>query len=87
MVRGVLDRIEDGLAVVLIEEEQKQFTIPVSELPPNSKEGTWFTLKKDCDEYSIVEIDEQTTEQMTEKSMDLLAQLRAKKKGSKFKRN
>lgn len=86
MIKGVLDRIEDGLAVILIEELEEQFTIRTEDLPENSEEGTWFTLKKEGENYVIVAIDKELTQQQQQKASSLLEQLRSKKRGSKFKR-
>jgi len=86
MIKGVLDRIEDNIAVILAEDIGKQFTIPKEKLPSKSKEGTWFSLKVTGEECEILGIDENLTKEKEADSADLLAQLRAKK-GSKYKRS
>jgi len=87
MLKGVLDRIEDNVAVILVEEIKEQFTLPKEELPEHSEEGTWFSIKKEKGGFTIVQIDRELTKQKREKSLDLLSQLRAKSKGSKYKRS
>lgn len=86
MLKGVLDRIEDNQAVVLVEEKGEQFTLPKEKLPPNSKEGTWFSIKQENEKFVIVKIDEQLTKEKQAQSADLMSQLQAKKSSSKFKR-
>lgn len=87
MMKGVLDRFEDNdLAVILIEEMNKELNIPVNNLPPNSKEGTWFQIEERQGEFHIVSIDMEMTNKQAERSADLLEKLRAKSSGSKFKR-
>jgi len=66
-MKGVLDRVEDGIAVILVEETNEQFTIPVANLPTGSKEGMWFTLATKEDSYYIVAIDKQKTAAQTER--------------------
>lgn len=85
-MRGVLDRIEDGIAVILVEESDEQFTVSKEELPPGSKEGTWFLLEHDGNKFQIKHIDEQTTKAKEEKVKDLFQQLQSRKKKSKFTR-
>ncbi|HLS34621.1 MAG TPA: DUF3006 domain-containing protein [Bacillota bacterium] len=86
MLKGVLDRIEDNQAVILIEEIGEQFTLPQEELPSNSEEGTWFSIKQEHGKFTIIEIDEPLTKEKQAQSADLMSQLRAKKGSSKFKR-
>lgn len=86
-MKGVLDRFEDNnLAVILIEEINKELNIPANNLPSNSKEGTWFLIEERQGEYHIVSIDAEKTRNQAQKSADLLERLRAKSSGSKFKR-
>lgn len=85
-MRGVLDRIEEGLAVILIEEAGKQFTLPENELPAGSEIGTSFTIAFKNNQYTIIAIDEAETKRTSEKSARLMQQLQQKKKRSKFKR-
>lgn len=83
-MKGVLDRIEDGIAVILVKGKNEQFTVSEKDLPPGSKEGTWFTLEYDGNEFRIKEIDEETTKEKAEKVANLFQQLQSRKKKSKF---
>ncbi|MGP4105809.1 DUF3006 domain-containing protein [Virgibacillus sp. L01] len=86
-MKGILDRFEDtNKAVILMEETKEEVVIPAELLPEGSSENTYFNMEKINDEYQIVSIDEATTQKEAEKSSDLMAKLRAKNKGSKFKK-
>lgn len=85
-MKGVLDRIEDGIAVILVEDRNAQFTVLEQDLPPGSKEGTWFALEFDGSHYHIKHIDKHTTSEKKERATDLLQQLKLRKKQSKFER-
>jgi len=85
-MKGVLDRIEDGLAVILIEEKGEEFTLREQDLPVGSKEGTWFKLSYKDGNYSILAIDEKATKEQSKTSEKLLEKLQNRKKESKFKR-
>lgn len=85
-MKGVLDRIEDGLAVILVEDAGNEFTVRQDELPVDSKEGTLFKLDYTDGKYTISSIDTAETERAQEKSALLLRKAQQKKKQSKFKR-
>jgi len=86
-MKGVIDRIEDGLAVILVEKDNVEFKIKENELPAGSKEGTWFTLDYKNGKYTIISIDEKTTKEMEQTSVLLMNKLKKRKKSSKFKRS
>jgi len=86
-MKGVLDRIEDNdMAVILIEEINKELIIPLHELPCSSKESTWFNIEKKGDAFEVISIDSKTTSQEAEKSTDLMKKLQEKRKDSKFRK-
>lgn len=86
MLYGVLDRIENGKATILIENTNDELIIYEVDLPEGSHEGTWFSLKKENDTYHILEIATEKTAHSWEKSKQLMDQLKAKKRTSRFKR-
>lgn len=86
-MKGFLDRIEDNeLAVILIEEINEEIVVPLNELPEGSKENTWFHLEEVDGTFKVISIDDKTTRKETKRSEDLMAQLRVRSRGSKFKR-
>ncbi|MUV38927.1 hypothetical protein JNUCC1_02799 [Lentibacillus sp. JNUCC-1] len=85
-MKGVLDRFEENQAVILLEDQKEEIIVERDALPENSQINTWFNIEKTGGQYKL-SIDHDTTEKELETSQDLLAKLRAKKKGSKFKTN
>lgn len=85
-MKGYIDRIVDQkFAVILFDEEKKEITIPVEKLPAGWKENVWVNLVEENGTYRVYSIDEDKTKKEMQKSQDLLAQLRAKSKGSRYR--
>lgn len=85
-MQAVIDRIEDGIAVILIEEVQVEYAIDELELPAGSKEGTWLTVQQTENDWKIIGIDEEATKAATTSAQQLQRKLQKKKKRSRFKR-
>ncbi|MGJ9385552.1 DUF3006 domain-containing protein [Salipaludibacillus sp. CF4.18] len=84
---GVLDRIVDGkFATILIEEIGEEFTLDVSELPDGSKEGMWFFITLSGDKIVSLEMNNKKTTDVENRVEEQLNRMRAKSKGSRFKR-
>ncbi|MEI7855945.1 MAG: DUF3006 domain-containing protein [Methanomicrobiales archaeon] len=50
-MKATIDRIEEGIAVLIsAEEEPVRMTVPVSLLPPGAREGDMVTIHVDRDE-------------------------------------
>lgn len=80
LYRGVLDRIEDErLAVILIEDMNKEIVLPILALPKGSKEGIWLlmTFEPSNNEW-IITIDDDKTNRYRKKSFQLMETLRLK---------
>ncbi|WP_339227145.1 DUF3006 domain-containing protein [Oceanobacillus sp. FSL K6-2867] len=85
-MKGILDRFEGDKAVILIEEMKEEYIVNRSALPKGSKIETVFTVEKNQTTYNIKGIDTSNTEALAQQSSDLMAKLRAKSRGSKFKK-
>lgn len=86
-VPGVIDRIIDGrIAVILLEEEKRQFDVPVAQLPADATPGSWLRLGLHADEIVSIELDVEMTQQMKERIHNKAARLRSKRKVSKFRK-
>jgi hypothetical protein len=86
-MKGYLDRIDDNkYAVILVEETKKEFVLPKEELPEGSAEKSYFDLTIENDRITSITLDEETTFSEQKKADDLMAKLRSKSKGSKFKK-
>ncbi|WP_456278975.1 DUF3006 family protein [Bacillus sp. AK128] len=87
MLKGYLDRIEDDqFAVILVEEIQKEFIIPSTELPEGSKVKSYFDLIIENEKITSIKLNEQMTTTEQQQVDDLMSKLRSKSKGSKFKK-
>ncbi|HLR81130.1 MAG TPA: DUF3006 domain-containing protein [Bacillota bacterium] len=87
-VYGILDRFTDReQAVILIEEMNEELIVSKHDLPEGSRVNTYFLLEKSGDTYEMITIDEEKTRQKAQTSADLMKKLRAKSRGSKFKKN
>ncbi len=86
-MKGVLDRFEDGgVAVIIAEQAGREFRVPLRYLPEGSRQGMWFTLTIEAGRVVDVETDLAQTAERTGKAEQLMARLRRKSSGSRFKR-
>lgn len=86
-MRGVIDRMTDqNKAVILIESTKEELVISQDELPQGAQAQDWVILKREAETYKVIAIDEQQTKQQAEKIQSLQEKLRARSRGSKFKR-
>jgi hypothetical protein len=88
IIKGYLDRIEDNkFAVILVDELKKEFIIPKADLPEGSVGNSYFDLTIENDRITSMRLDEQTTLSEQQNVNDMMAKLRSKSTGSKFKKN
>ncbi len=66
-MKVVVDRIVEGLAVVLIEDQEVMFHVPVEELPEGTQEGSWLRI-----DFTL---DAEQTDSMYRKNKRLLDKL------------
>jgi hypothetical protein len=86
-MKGYLDRIEENkLAIILVEELNREFVIPVEELPEGTQPQTWFDLVIIQDQIISIHMNHEKTASEQEKVSSVLSKLRSKSKGSKFKK-
>lgn len=85
-MHGVIDRIEDGIAIILIASKEIEWSVNEADLPQGSREGTVLQLAATADGFSIIGVDKEATIAATDKATSLQKKLQAKKKRSKFKR-
>lgn len=78
-VYGVLDRYTDnGLAVILLEDNQVELHVQEEELPESSEEGVWYRIQRNAGVYSVLSIDWAKTKALKKASKKLMEQLRGK---------
>jgi len=71
-VKAVIDRFEEGYAVVLVGDEEIKVDIPRELLPKEAKEGSWLNFNLD--------LDPEGTEKQKKKIEDKLKRLLDKNK-------
>lgn len=64
MISGYVDRIEEDLAVILLEDEEYQIEIPCRFLPDDLNEGSYIKLD--------ISYDEEKTKAALQEAMDLM---------------
>ena len=69
-MNAVVDRISDGIAVLLFGKEEYQVTLPVEFLPEGTREGHWLDVE--------FRINEKLTEERYSKNRELLDKIRRK---------
>lgn len=82
----MLDRIEEGKAVLLIQDVEKEWIIDKNHLPHGSNVGDWLTIHITEGRISDMTIDQALTQEKKKTAEDLLTSIRKQPKGSKFKR-
>ncbi len=72
-MKAIIDRIEEGLAVLLIQpDEQQELHWPVKYLPKEAKEGSVLNIR--------VEVGQEETKERLDKSRSLIDKLKNKNK-------
>lgn len=61
MERAVVDRIEEGAAVLLVGDEERELVVPIGSLPKGSSSGVWLRVTLEGEGLKHAEIDRQTT--------------------------
>ncbi|MFD1781532.1 DUF3006 domain-containing protein [Fredinandcohnia salidurans] len=86
-MKGYLDRIEENQhAVILVEEINKEFIIPISKLPNGAKAGSYLNLTIENEIITSITLNENETSTQQQKLDDMMSKLRKKSSGSKFKK-
>ncbi|MFC0013781.1 MULTISPECIES: DUF3006 domain-containing protein [Allobacillus] len=81
---GVLDRIEDGHAVILVEEDKKDFLLPANHLPDSIQTGSQVEVTIENGEVSDIKLIDTNADRKTslENRLDQLK----KNRNSSFKK-
>lgn len=85
-MKGMLNRIEDGWAVILIEEEQKELLLPISQLPEGSGVNSWFDIELVGENLCSISLDVESRAAKETEVRELRTKLRKRSSGSRFKR-
>jgi len=74
--KAVIDRFEDGYAVLLVGENNRRVNVPRKRMPKGVKEGTWLKVEFEGEELQRVEIDAEETENAKKRIAEKLERLR-----------
>lgn len=74
--KAVIDRFEDGFAVLLVGETNRLVNVPRKRLPKGVKEGTWLKVELEGDLLASAEIDAEETENAKKRIAEKLERLR-----------
>jgi hypothetical protein len=74
--KAVIDRFEGGIAVVVLEENQKVINYPKKDLPKDAKEGDWLLVEVQYEKIMKIVLDTQSKEEARQRIARKLAKLR-----------
>lgn len=75
-VYGVIDRLDDTFATILIEAIEEQWHLPLEQLPQGVKEGMWVEFIYQGDNEPIIQIHEQMTKEQLKRVRGIYDQLK-----------
>ena len=61
MERAVIDRVEEGLAILLIGADEKELLVPLRDLPEGAGPGVWLRVTVEGERLTHAEADSETT--------------------------
>ncbi len=74
--KAVIDRFENGFAVLLVGETNRRVNVPRKRLPKGVKEGIWLKVEFEGEEMLSAEIDAEETELAKKRIAEKLERLR-----------
>lgn len=74
--KAVIDRFEEGQAVLLVGDQQRKMVVPRKSLPRGVKEGHWLKVELDGERLVSSAIDEEETAKVRERIAEKLERLR-----------
>ncbi|MDA8217325.1 MAG: DUF3006 domain-containing protein [Dehalococcoidales bacterium] len=73
---AVIDRFENGWAVVLVGEDERLLNVPRKQLPRGAREGTWLQVELEGDSLISATVDREATARARKRVMEKLERLR-----------
>ncbi|MBI3953966.1 MAG: DUF3006 domain-containing protein [Chloroflexi bacterium] len=61
MERACIDRIDEGLAVLLVGDDERELVVPLSALPPGAQAGDWLQVELEGGRLVQATLDKQET--------------------------
>ncbi|MGH2428589.1 MAG: DUF3006 domain-containing protein [Candidatus Limnocylindria bacterium] len=82
-LRGVVDRLTDGLAVVLVGDDEIEHHVPLDRLPAGVEEGSVVLVRMRDGELEVIGLDRDETETRRHDIQRRISRLR-KRSGGRF---
>lgn len=82
--RAVVDRIVEGLAVLLVEPDEQEHRLPADRLPPGAGEGAWLLVAGEGSSLRVVGHDTAGEAERRARNEERLARLRRTRRGGRF---
>ena len=79
MERAVIDRIEGELAVLLVGDDEKEFLLPLQDLPSGSEPGVWLKITLDGARVTQAVVDPETTRTRRSRIQEIMNRLLGKR--------
>lgn len=74
--KAVIDRFEDGFAVLLVGDEERNLDVPRKALPRGAREGHWLQVEIEGERLVSAAIDKEETARVRQRVRERLARLR-----------
>ncbi len=78
MERAVVDRIEDGMAVLLVGEKERELVVPLRDLPKGTEPGIWLKVTIEGGKVKQAQVDSETTRQRRARIQEKMGRLLGK---------
>jgi hypothetical protein len=83
-VRATIDRVTDGIAILLVEPDGREVELPAGELPEDATEGSVVLVR--LDPLEVVEVDHEATRALRAAAENRLARMRRSRSRGRFRR-
>lgn len=84
--RAVVDRVVEGVAVLLVGDAQEEHRLDAADLPDDVGEGAWLSVTRDGDRLRILGVDEAGAETKRAALSERMARIRRRRAGGRFDR-
>ena len=74
--KAVIDRFEDGWAVLLVGDDERKVNVPKKALPRGAREGHWLQVELEGEKLISAAIDKEETARARQRVLEKLERLR-----------
>lgn len=83
---AVIDRVVDGVAVLLVGDDEREVHLGADDLPDGAGEGTWLQVRTDGDEVVVMGLAPDAETGQATRIQRTVERLRATRRGGRFGR-